>query len=239
LEQRTIDLDWPCAEDEPESYGDMVDHFESIYANDAVAILPSAYILRSENSMTEDFEWNVFRYPLSSNLSEFIRILRDRLPTYYIGVHLRFRDDAEYSKNEEHRFKCSEDRTEVLDMIRRHHMSMIEKDEATSNSTPSVFIASNSHEALRCYKQSLKDKGIQAFSLSDLIAQEKNLVEILSAINAPKSIIYLSLDQVLVSLGQRIVLLNMRVGNDGGNGKNTASTFHWVIEARHEEPDIN
>lgn len=82
-------------------------------------------------------------------------------------------------------------------------------------------------------------QAVQAFSLSDLIAQEKNLVEILSAINAPKSIIYLSLDQVLVSLGQRIVLLNMRVGNDGGNGKNTASTFHWVIEARHEEPDIN
>ena len=100
---------------------------------------------------------------------------------------MRFRDDAEYSKNEEHRFKCSEDKTEVLDLIRRHHMSIIEKDEATSNSTPSVYFASNSKEAMKCYKQFFEDKGVQAFSLNDLLVQERNNTrEFFSAIRRSK-----------------------------------------------------
>jgi hypothetical protein len=230
-EQRTIDLSGTCTLDHRRSYADMVEHFESIFAKDAVAIIPSAFILSNANSETKNFEQNVFRYPPSSNLSEFIRILRDRLPKNYIGVHLRYRDDAEYSEYDEYRFKCSENKTEVLDMIRRGHLAMIEKNEATANITPSVFFASNSQEALSCYKQFLSDVGVQAFSLNDLLGPEKNSTrKFLSAIKASKSTIYLTLDQILVSLGQQVVLLSKRLGHE----RNIPSSFQTVIKTRHE-----
>eukprot|EP00985_Skeletonema_marinoi_P000921 scaffold368_cov137-Skeletonema_marinoi.AAC.12 len=126
-EQRTIDLGGTCTLDHRRSYADMVEHFESIFAKDAVAIIPSAFILGNANSGTKNFEQNVFR------------------------------DDADHSEYDEYRFICSENKTEVLDMIRRGHLAMIEKNEATANSTPAVFFASNSQEALSCYKQFLSD----------------------------------------------------------------------------------
>mmetsp|Transcript_25117 Transcript_25117/g.38016 ORF Transcript_25117/g.38016 Transcript_25117/m.38016 type:complete len:127 (+) Transcript_25117:976-1356(+) len=116
-------------------------------------------------------------------------------------------------------------------MIRRGHLTMIEKNEVTANSTPSVFFASSSQEALSCYKQSLSDAGVQAFSLNDLLGQEKNSTQkFLSAIKASKSTIYLSLDQILVSLGQQVVLLSKRTGHE----RNIPSSFQMVIKTRHE-----
>ncbi len=113
-------------------------------------------------------------------------------------------------------------------MIRGGHLAMIENNEAGANSTPSVFFASSSQEVLSCYKQFLSDAGVQVFSLNDLLGQQKNRTQkLLSAIEAPKSTIYLSLDQILVSLGKQVVLLDRR-------NRNIHSSFQKVIQTRHE-----
>ena len=80
-----------------------------------------------EKCHSKDFQLNVFNYPPTSNLSGIIRTLRNRLPTNYIGVHLRYRDDVDWVDDDEIAFQCSgkmSGTTEVLDMIRRGHLNM-------------------------------------------------------------------------------------------------------------------
>lgn len=240
-EQSMIDLSGRCTlgcdmgkcTGHSRSYTDMVKHFETIFARDDVAIIPSAFILHNANSHSKDFQLNVFNYPPTSNLSGIIRTLRNRLPTNYIGVHLRYRDDVDWVDDDEIAFQCSgkmSGTTEVLGMIRRGHLNMIEQDKAAANSTPSVYFASNSKEAMKCYKQFFEDKGVQAFSLNDLLVQERNNTrEFFSAIKASKSTIHLSLDQILVSYGQQLVL----------RSKERSSSFQHVIKARHEREREN
>ena len=241
-EQSTIDLSGRCAlkcdagacKGPLRSYTEMVEHFKTIFGrDDAVAIIPSAFILHNSNSHSKDFRLNVFSYPPTSNLLGILRILRNRLPTNYIGVHLRYRDDVDWADDDEIAFQCSgkmAGKAEVLDMIRHGHLTMIEQNKAAANSTPSVYFASNSQEAMKCYKQFFSDEGVQAFSLNDLLARERNSTrEFFSAIKASKSTIHLNLDQILVSLGQQLAL----------RSKERASSFQHAIEVRHErEHDI-
>ena len=110
-------------------------------------------------------------------------------------------------------------------------LGLVAKNVTTANNnTPSVFLASSSQEAVKCYKQFLSDAGYSTLSLNDMLVQEKShkqkLSQLLSAIDVPKSTIYLVLDQILVSLGNRIVLLQAKFGG--------SSTFHSVIKTRHE-----
>ena len=235
-EQSTIDLSGKCAlgcdmgacSGHLRSYTDMVNHFQTIFARDGVAVIPSAFILHNANSHSKHFQLNVFSYPPTSNLSGILRSLRNRLPSNYIGVHLRYRDDVDWADDDEIAFQCSgkmSGTTEVLDKVRRGHLTMIEQNKAAANSTPSVYFASNSQEAMKCYKQFFEDEGVQAFSLNDLLVQERNNTrEFFSAIKASKSTINLSLDQILVSLGQQLVL----------RSKERSSSFQHVIKARHE-----
>ena len=228
--QRNIDLSGRCAlkcetgacKGNPRSYIAMVEHFETIFGrDDAVAIIPSAFILPNDNSHSKDFLLNVFSYPPTSNLLGILRILRNSLPTNYIGVHLRYKDNVDKS------FKCSGEmagKAEVFDMIKSGHHTMIELNKAAANSTPSVYFASNSKKAMKCYKNFFNDEGVQAFSLNDLLVQERNSTrEFLSAIKAPKSTIHLNLDQILVSLGQQLALWSYH-----------GSSFQHVIRVRHE-----
>lgn len=107
---------------------------------------------------------------------------------------------------------------------------MKEKNKSTtnSNSTPSGFFASSLQNAVKCYKQFLSDAGFQFFCLDDLIAQENSLQELLSDIKVPKSTVYLILDQILVSFGNRVVLVKKK------NTLTKGSTFQGIIKARHD-----
>jgi len=201
--QSTIDLSGRCAlkcktgpveacKGSLRSYTEMVEHFGTIFGrDDDVAIIPSAFILENSNSHSKDFQSNVFSYPPTSNLLGILRILRNRLPTNYIGVHLRYRDDVDWADDDEIAFQCSGEmagKAEVLDMIRHGHLTMIEQNKAAANSTPSVYFASNSQEAMKCYKQFFNDEGVEAFSLNDLLARERNSTrEFFSAIKASKA----------------------------------------------------
>ncbi|KAL7455133.1 hypothetical protein ACHAWC_006705 [Mediolabrus comicus] len=177
--QRKIDLSGECTLDQRRSYDAMVEHFESAFWKDAVAIIPSAFILRAKNFQTDRFRRNVLGYTPSTNVLELVHILRDRLSLNYIGVHLRYRDNAEWSDNDEVRFNCSsENKTGVLRMIQHEQLALglVTKNVTTANNnTPSVFLASSSQEAVKCYKQFLSDAGYSTLSLNDimLVMQEK------------------------------------------------------------------
>ena len=77
------------------------------------------------------------------------------------------------------------------------------------------------------YNQFLRKEGFQVFGLDDLLAQERNfnLHKLISDIKVPKSTVYLVLDQILVSMGSRVVL----VSKPGV----TSNSFHQVIKTRH------
>ena len=141
---------------------------------------------------------------------------------------MRYRDDVDWADDDEIAFQCSGEmagKAEVLDMIRHGHLTMIEQNKAAANSSPSVYFASNSQEAMKCYKQFFNDEGVEAFSLNDLLARERNSTrEFFSAIKASKSTIHLNLDQILVSLGQQLAL----------RSKERSSSFQRVIKVRHE-----
>lgn len=98
---RKVDLSGSCTLDHSRSYVAMVKYFESIFAKDTVAIIPSAFVLIQSNSQTDAFRSNVLDYPLSSNVAKLIKILRGHLSVNYIGAHLRYRDDAENSEYDE------------------------------------------------------------------------------------------------------------------------------------------
>ena len=62
-------------------------------------------------------------------------------------------------------------------MIQHEHLALglVAKNVTTANNnTPSVFLASSSQEAVRCYKQFLSDAGYSTLSLNDLLVQEKS-----------------------------------------------------------------
>ena len=233
--QRENDLSGLCSLGHLRSYEEMIGNFQSIYAKDDIAILPSAFILNNSNTQTKHFMDNVLGFPPSSNLSEFINILKNRISTNYIGIHLRYQDSADNNNaNKEFRFKCSEDNKisvfhNLVGMKNVSHVS-------AASTSISVFLASNSRKAVKCYKQFLVDKGIQVFTLEDLFAQEQNhATKLSSGIKTTKSTIYLILDQILVSMGKQILLVNKMKHLDSFAGEDAyGSTFQWVIKTRHE-----
>mmetsp|Transcript_56022 Transcript_56022/g.65448 ORF Transcript_56022/g.65448 Transcript_56022/m.65448 type:complete len:457 (+) Transcript_56022:328-1698(+) len=190
-----VDLDGYCTIHHRRPYSKMVNHFQSIFSNSTVAIIPSAFVIRSSNSQSEAFSRNFLVYPPSSNLLAVIHSVRARLPPDYIGLHMRYKD--KYNSE-----KCfSENKTEVSDMIQHENMAMMEKD--GTNGTSSVFIASNSQKVVTCYKQFLRKAGFRTLSLSDVLEKDSS---VLASIKVPLSTIYLVLDQIMVSLGNRVVL---------------------------------
>ena len=216
-----IDLVGPCTIRRKRSYPETIDYFQSIFAEETVAIIPSAFLLYNSD---HKFNRKVMGYEPAPNLLKLMRVLRKSLSTNYIGVHLRYPDY--------HSFQCdshSENKTEVLDMILRKQSSRrkYSKSSATIN-LPNVFIASNSQEAVKCYKDFLNEHGYQTFHLNDLFEEQKNAINLLPQIKAPTSVINLVLDQNFVSMGKRIVLVN-RSGFVG-----FGSTFQAIITIRHE-----
>lgn len=208
-----IDLDGQCTIQHRRPYSKMVNHFQSIFSNSTVAIIPSAFRVRATNSQSKAFKRNFLVYPPSFNLLAAIHSVRARLPPDYIGLHMRYED--------EYNFECSsEKKTEVLDMIQHENLAMMEKDE--TNGTSSVFIASSSQKAVTCYKQFLRDAGSRTFCLNDVVEKDS---AVLASIKAPLGTIYLVLDQIMVSLGNRVVL----------HSKMGGSTFQDVIKEWNTE----
>jgi hypothetical protein len=203
---KSIDLVGSCTIGRTRSYAEMVEYFQSIFAEKVVAIIPSAFILYNSD---RELKRKVMGYVPAPNLLKLMLILRKSLPVKYIGVHLRYKDG--------HDFQCdsdSENKIEVLERIQNeHHLRR-------------VYIASNSQKAVKCYKDFLSDHGYQAFHLDDLLEEQKNAIHLLPEIKVPRSEMSMVIDQNLVSMGKRIVLIN-RSGYEFG------STFQWMINIRH------
>ena len=214
-----IDLVGKCTIRRKRSYPEMIDYFQSIFAEETVAIITSTFILVNTD---EKFKRKVMGYEPSPNLLKLMRVLRKSLSTNYVGVHLRYDDFLS--------FECdshSENKKEILDMILREEPAMRRYSNTSATTTlPNVFIASNSQEAVKCYKDYLNEHGYQTVHLNDLLEEQKSVIDLLPQIKAPSSVRNLVLDQNVVSMGKKIVLVNRsRFG----------STFHLIITIRHED----
>lgn len=215
-----IDLGGKCTLNYTRPYSELVDYFQTLYSNHSVAIIPSAFAIKSEDSQSYFFRDQFLAFPPSHQLSTVLQgIYREEGPTSlhdnYIGVHVRYTDN--------YKFSCSaESKTNALHKIRHEMVSVVEENDR--NNTPVVFFASSLPTAVICYKMFLKKAGIPTFDLEDLLVGCPDVM--LSKVNVQKSILFPVLDQIIVSLGIKIVFIQSH-----GTKR---STFQNAIELRHK-----
>ena len=194
-----IDLDGKCTFGQTRSYPEMVNHFNSIFSDDNVALIPSAFATESLNSQSKAFLENVLAFHPSSDLMALQQLLLDHIGQPYASARSRRGD---YADN--HRFVCSDERKQVLlDWIQQENSSTPRKIGAKEN-TYLAFFASSSQEAAVC-KQFFDDAGLQAFTLSDLLVEE-DASQMLSSMKVSAEIVAPILDRLLVSLGNKVTL---------------------------------
>ena len=212
-----IDLDGECTLGQTRSYPEMVDHFNSIFGDDDVALIPSAFATNNLNCQSEAFLDNVLSFHPSSALMELQQLLLNHISQPYVSAHVSYADD--------HKFVCSEERKQVLlDWIEQESLSLPRKIGAKAKeNTPPVYFASSSLEAAVCYQRFLEDAGLQTFTLSDLMVKE-DASQMLSSMNVSADLVALILDQLLVSLGNNIILESKTP---------QSSAFHMIVRARH------
>eukprot|EP00804_Cyclotella_cryptica_P025519 CCRYP_012015-RA/>CCRYP_012015-RA protein AED:0.11 eAED:0.11 QI:0/-1/0/1/-1/1/1/0/394 len=211
-----IDFRGTCTLNYTRSFPELVEYFQSIFANDTVAIIPSAFFMPQGNF---SFIRNILAAQPSPKLLSLFRNIRDRMHSSrwdnFIGVHLRFRDRYEFSCQ-------TENATGIIGQIQNASLSMIEKNE--TDRSPSVFFASSVQEANKCYKQILGQAGFVTFDLSDLLIGDVTAERLSEIFHVRKIIILPLLDQIMVSLGKRVVF----------SGQMTISTFQSIIRIRHK-----
>jgi hypothetical protein len=227
--RQRIDLDGKCTVGYTRPYSEMVEYFQMIYSDDAVAILPSTFVMGNKNSESEHFQQQILAFPLSSNMLDLIKEVFARLPQIssissnetdysYIGTHIRYNDG--------YNFDCiKEDKIAFLERIHEesscHESALVMK----QNSTVSIYFASNLHVASKCYKDFFEnDTSFEIFALDDLLVGQVS-DEKFAAVHVQNDTILLLLDQIMVSLGRQITLKNYL---------SFESTFHSAILSRHE-----
>lgn len=220
LEQRKrpldlIDFYGTCTSSHRRSFLESVKYFQSIFSADIVAIIPSAFFMPRGNPL---FMRNILAAQPSPKFFSILKIIRDRIHSSlwnnFIGVHLRFKDQYEFSCQ-------TENATEVLRQIQNASLSIMEKNE-TSRS-PSIFFASSVSEANECYKKILREAGFKAFDLSDLLTGDASIEHLSEVFHVRMSIFLPVLDQIMVSLGKCVVF----------SGQMKSSTFQDIIRIRN------
>eukprot|EP00986_Skeletonema_menzelii_P001098 scaffold298_cov130-Skeletonema_menzelii.AAC.1 len=137
------------------------------------------------------------------------QIILNHIGQPYVSAHMRYDDRS--------RRRCSSE-PKLLDWVRQEQESL-----NMNMPHPPVYFASSSHTSTVCNRQFFEHAGLQAFTLNDLLAKE-DVSQMLSSIKVPKEIMYLILDQLLVSLGKRVIL---------NNKMPQFSTFQMVVRVRH------
>ena len=74
---------------------------------------------------------------------------------------------------------------------------------STTTTLANLFIASNSQDAVKCYKDYLNEHGYQTVHWNDLFEEQKNAINLLTQIKAPTSIRNLVIDQNVASVWVR------------------------------------
>ncbi|KAL7516832.1 hypothetical protein ACHAWX_001808 [Stephanocyclus meneghinianus] len=211
-----IDFQGTCTLNYTRSFSELVEYFQSIFASHTVAIIPSAFFMPSGNIT---FKRSIIAAEPSSKLFSLLMGIRDRIRSNlwhnYIGVHLRFED--------QYKFICEKEDTTIF-MEKIHYALSLMQEKNKTDRSPSVFFASSAQEANKCYKLILEKAGFPTFDLGDLLSGDTGTERLSEIFRAQKSIILPVLDQILVSLGKRIVL----------SGQREKSTFQEVIRIRHK-----
>ncbi len=209
-----IDLDGECTLDQTRSYPEMVEYFNSIFDDYDVAQIPSVFASKIRNSQSKAFHEKVMTFELSSKLMALQKILLNYIGQPYVSAHVRY-DDRYHGS-------CSnEPKRLLLEWVQQEEE---EEQESLSMTMPgTVYFASSSPRAVVCYKQYFEGAGLQVFTLEDLLVKE-DVAQLLSTIRVPNQIMYPILDQLLVSLGNRVILKSRMP---------QFSTFHMIIRMRH------
>ena len=204
-----IDLDGECTLGQTRSYPEMIDHFNSIFGDQDVALIPSVFTSKNRNSQSKTFLQNVLSFHPSSKMMALQQIILNHIGQPYVSAHVRYDDRF--------RRRCSSE-PKLLDWVRQEQESL-----NMNMPHPPVYFASSSQTSTVCNRQFFEHAGLQAFTLSDLLVKE-DVSQMLSSIKVPKEIMYLILDQLLVSLGEKVIL---------NNKMPQFSTFHMVVRVRH------
>jgi len=185
-------------------------------------------------SLSDKFDRMFFAFPLSEKLLRLVATIWNHLPSpRYVGIHLRTKDkmnlrDRCSNGNNVHNAGGEAD-DEVALMFQSVFNELIEK--GVEPGTPILLAGNDGKHAQRCFNALAPNGTFVATTIDEVIhrgtdpalaeAVENQMVEI----HTESSVVWLLLDQIFVSLGERIVLSRYHFNKD--------STFHQMIQVRH------
>lgn len=211
-----------CLSTNKTSFSDLVPQFQDVCGSDQrVAVIGSAFVMPYpewlESKMVFFHEKPGFKellYPSPKFLSV-VKKIHSHLPLNYTGVHIRFKDNLEVDACDEVVVKETYNR--VFDKLKQQ------------NVPPNgyVLIGNGNEASLKCFKHHAKGS-YNVSTVQDIIDSDEAIKLDVDEIEAENGTLLILLDQILIAMGDTIVLQKMGT---------TANTFQFRITQLHEMRD--
>uniref|UniRef100_A0A7S2UE97 Peptide-O-fucosyltransferase 1 n=1 Tax=Attheya septentrionalis TaxID=420275 RepID=A0A7S2UE97_9STRA len=216
--RRKIDFDGRCTLNYTRTYPDMVKVFEDNFSTDpTIAVIGSAFIIRNRKPENLGFsDKQLFLgFPPSKKMLHIIKKMREKLPQYYHGVHIRFFDNQ--------KFNCKDlEITQMFDSILQEAQHNF-----TATGETTMFVGFSHPTLKRCMTEYYINSTCNVMFLDDLMDEDSDIQSLVENVRVEKGTLYLVLDQLLIALADHIVFRDLMGG----------STFQGLIKARHQYKD--
>ena len=217
-----LDFEGKCSLNRTRSYEEVVDLFQKEYEVESDctnAVIGSAYIIRTK--------FESFNHEASARFDEFfksfapspkflavLKEVHERLPEDFVGVHLRFRDRAN--------FQCPGKETAEIKSTFENALKELRKRNVTRGTR--ILIGRSHRSAKDCFNW-YANGDYTATTVNDILEDVAKAEPMISSIQMELDTIYLVLDMLALSLGRIVVTVSQ--ASFGG------STFQELLNYRH------
>jgi len=157
----------------------------------------------------------------SNKIIVLLKEIYSRIPDNYYGVHIRFEDKMVIDDCNSSSVKGVYDR--VLDILH-----MFSNKQRNSTSIGYILIGNSNKATLKCLRYHSQGK-YNSTTINEIIDNNDNIKSMIDKVDSEKSTVYLLLDQILISLADKIVLIK--------GERVTTGTFHNMIKHWHLQKD--
>ena len=205
-----LDLDGRCTIQETRSYPKLLLYFNARFGSKRIAMIGSAFNLQNKFE-NHTISAQLLNFPLTPRMHVLIQGIRSKLPSRYIGVHMRFKDDAT--------FDCASNETEIATAF-HNVVTEIQHKQVTS-----VLVGESHPQAAPCLRAALPSS-FTILTVSDMVKKHPKIHRLMNDIPLQLNTVHLLLDQLLLALADWVVL-------DTTAFYAFSSTFQTLIEERH------
>mmetsp|Transcript_27807 Transcript_27807/g.76550 ORF Transcript_27807/g.76550 Transcript_27807/m.76550 type:complete len:512 (+) Transcript_27807:320-1855(+) len=216
----------------------VVDQFEKNFGNSRVAVMHSGYILDPldmEPTSGPLFADSILAFPLASPLQQLVtHLVQERLPSSYMGLHMRFRDRARLEKS------CRDEKTTVIYQGAFEELELLAKNMDTA--TPiNLLIGMSNKAAKKCFQElgepwffqnSSTPLSFHTFTIEDLMRDKKAQL-LAEKVFVDQATLALVLDQVLLGMAPAGTAYASYMPPLTGGVKR--STFQQVVDLRQQK----